>query len=381
MRRRFEAPVWLPANRSCGWTTRSAVGALVLVLGIGCVEHLDEEPLDFPTVLPSQPPAAEPLGTAVGTCSYRWPAERWMVDGFSLAFEHGAYWLFSYAPSWGGGAAAATNAAATLADPATDCAFEFVSNANGLVQAVIPFTPAEEQFNASHDDEKLALWPAAGVVHQGLGYVFYRKVLVSEDDVTLIGVGVAQLPWRQQAVRLEPGRFADEPTLMWKHPAAYWGSGALLHADGLAYVYGCFAYPQTGLTCSVARAAPAALATLAAYEYFDGTEWIASPEQVAAVVDSDHVSLAFNPALAAYLQVSSKPGSLVATLAPTPWGPFEPNEHPLLALDGSQYWRGVRQHPAYQSDDGRRLTLSHIEVSSWGDDLTTAVRVVEVELD
>jgi len=349
-------------------------GALLVC---GCRVSIDEEHL-------GEGPA---FARAETLCVYLPPEDVDWGGGFSLPFGTEAYWIFSETVVDSGGAYRfLSNAGAVSHRAPMDCSGELepVVDAEGSLAQVIPFTEDEIERNETRTDgRRFVIWPTSGFVHDGVGWVFFRKVLLTNYfDLATIGVGVARIDLGGIAERLAPGRYADEPSLTWLSPQDDWGTGAFLGMDGHAYVHGCFERSSWDWVCRLARVDPESAGDPDAYEYWDGSGWSDRVEQAVPVMTgATGLSIAWNGYLGKYLAVHTRflANDVVARTAAEPWGPWSDPIDLFTGEAPSEFWiRDLHQHRAYATDDGRSLLLSYYSTPAAA---PAGMRIVRLDLE
>lgn len=332
----------------------------------------------------------EELGTAlsgelVSECVY--PESRNITgqgSGFSLSYPEGAYWIFDETiigtEGTGLGFLSSSAATANAAPTACEGELDYLLDEDGRVREILELTPEERAVHTDPDQPAVKLWPKAGFVHDGVGYVYYDKVLFrGYFDYEVVGTGVARIRYGEPAERLLPGKYAGEPSLLWRGPG--WGTGAVVANDGTPYVYGC---QQTGLdaSCRVARADPARIGEASGYEYRSGDGWSADASSATPVLDgTSYLSVSYNDFTSSYVAVYAGvlDNDVRGRTASTPYGPFSRASTKLFRGDEPADFAigGVRQHPAHAGARGRDLVISY---SSDDADGTTGMRVVRFRL-
>jgi hypothetical protein len=360
---------------SVEWTRALAV--TLALSAVGCRVELDQEELGEPA-----------FSQARELCVIPPPAGVQHGGGFSLDFPGGAYWIFSDTSVERPGGTRFQSSSGALASREPACAagaLAYVRDGAGEIAEIIPLTPDELAANAtSTDGARIAIWPVSGFVHEQVGFLYFQKVeLRGFFDVIVIGTGIARVRFGETAERLSPARYVHEPTLLWLDPQSSWAaSGALLAADGFAYVYGCHQLSVFDRVCRVGRVAPARAAEPAAYQYFTGDGWSSAPEQSAIMLQgTDRVSVAYNRWLGKYvaLHVGLLENRVLARTAESPFGPFDPPIELYSGTAPSSFWiRDVEQHPAHAAGGDRRIVTSYF---SSPPDAEAGTRLVEVVLE
>ncbi len=362
---------------------RRATGALAaLLLASGCRVALDEEHLGESGGLAG--------ARATTRCVVRPPADVTRSGAFSLAFPDGAYWIFGETiVDLGGGAFAFLSSTGAVGNPGVDPCVENprpVVDETGALAQLIALTDEERAADeARADGSRTVLWPLSGFVHDGTGMIYYRKVLLHDYfDYAVLGVGVARIELGGVAERLAPGRWADEPTLLWLSPQADWGTGALVGTDGLAYVYGCYQRAAWDWPCRVARVAPESAGDPDAYEYRAGDRWSPQVQFASEIAQGEtYLSVAFNRHLGRYLAVYAGPlgNDVFAMAADDPWGPFDPPVKWFTGIAPSSFWiSDVHQHAFYAAENDAKLMVGYYTSPSSPADGSPGMRLVEMVL-
>ena len=325
--------------RNLGFCAVSCSGALFL----GC-----EVPLD---TTPEDPAGDERFGAAAPRCT----VEGSVPIGFSLDYPEGTYLI-----------AADTGYGVPLAPDADPCtALDGILGGETPVVPLLDFTEQElEQGLETPDGFTLQLVPRSGVVVDGVGYLFYEKLL-SRDlfDVLRIGVGVARLPFGGAAERLEVGRYASEPTLLWIDSRRGRAESAVLGDDGYAYVYTTVAEDWAQVVYA-ARAPVDALADATAYEHLgEDEEWEGSFDAARPLlVGMPSLSVVHLDALDryAFLFPGFLSNSVYGKLGDTPVGPFGDTTLLFEGESPRELWiHHVAAHAAFGVGGERRFVSSY----------------------
>jgi hypothetical protein len=321
------------------------IGAILsaVALGFGC-----EVPLD---TVPEDPVGDERFGAAVPRCA----VEGSVPVGFSLDYPEGTYLIAADA---GFGVALEPGS-----DPCT--ALDGVVSGETPVVTLFDFTDQEvEQGLETPEGYELQIVPQSGVVVGGVGYVFYEKLL-SRDlfDVLRIGVGVARLRYGEPAARLEVGRYASEPTLLWVDSRRGRAESAVLGDDGYVYVYSTVAAEWDQVTY-VARVPIDAIADASAYEYRgEDDEWEDSEDSARPLlVGMPSLSVIRVDSLGRYAFVF--PGflsdSVYGKIGDTPFGPFGDTTLLFEGESPEEFWiQNVAAHGVFGVGGERRFVASY----------------------
>ncbi|MEJ7636395.1 MAG: hypothetical protein WKF75_00005, partial [Singulisphaera sp.] len=126
------------------------------------------------------------------------PASVTQRDGGASALVGGRM-LWTFADTGfdaGGGIAGLRPNTAGLADPAAPRAVVESTDANGVPDQFLPFTPEERRFNETPGSPgRIALWPSGVVAAGDAGVVFYNSVLVKPGFLSyeFLGAGIARV--------------------------------------------------------------------------------------------------------------------------------------------------------------------------------------------
>lgn len=340
---------------------RSCLVLVNMVLLAGCVTHLDDESdaigvgrVERDCVVP--PPAT--VSNVTAPAAVEWPGESlWIWDELTVGE--------------GDGARTVGSAAALVRDAAAACdgGVTLLRGAEGAPLSLLALDPEEQQENLSRTDGKrVALRAVGGFASAGAGVIYYDKLLRGPGffDAEVIGTGVCtQSAPDAPCLRTRPGRYADEPTLLWLRPGPSWGSGAFVDADGLAYLYGCQRLAAFEHGCSVARVRPAEAADPEAYRYYEalGDSWQEVPAAASVVAEgSDLLTGGYDEYLGRYALVGLRllEERVEVRVADQPQGAFA---RPMRLFDAvrPEEWfvAGGREHAALRGEAGRRVAISY----------------------
>ncbi len=325
--------------RKLGFGAVLSCGVLVL----GC-----EVPLDTP---PEDPAGDERFGRAAPRCT----VEGSVPIGFSLDYPEGTYLI-----------AADAGQGVPLEPDAEPCtALGGILSGETPVVPLLELTEQElEQGVETPDGYEMQLVPRSGLVADGVGYVFYEKLLARGlFDVLRIGVGVARLPFGAPAERLEVGRYASEPTLLWIDSRPGRASSAVLGDDGFAYVYTTVT-EDWARVAYVARVPIDSIADASAYEYrSDDDEWEDSFDAARPLlVGMASLSVIKLASLDRYAFVF--PGflsnSVYGKIADTPLGPFGDTTLLFQGESPEELWiSNVAAHGLFGVGSERRFLASY----------------------
>ncbi len=233
---------------------------------------------------------------------------------------------------------------------ATDCS-SWTVTFEGPSFAVSPLAPT-------------GLLSALDLVQASDGPALYYQVFAPDATaplgLQLLGTGLAPL---------DPGsgRFAPTSDLLWSPDRPAYG-GSAMRVGSLVYVYG--STSSNGIAsddCFVARADASALASTAAYTYWTGSSWSATPDDAMPIAQAGSVvSVRPDPAGAGYVMTYVSPllgSTLFVRTATAPEGPWSsPTALGACDLAGAgpgAFCGGGQQHPELSSTAGRPLILTY----------------------
>jgi len=349
--------------------------ALVVVAallgGAGCAVEMEEESLR--------------IGAVVADCVLPVPPEVTALGApVSLDFADGSLWIFGSteltAPN-AAGAMVLPNAAALVRTVADACAgrLDFVRDASGAPQPLVPLLPEEEQANAARTDGRfLDITPQGGFVHDRRGVLYYQQVLRGPGifDAEVLGVGVCLADG--------PGTpCVRDATLVFAGSTPAWGGSGVVGDDGYAYVTTCFHAAAFEDLCGVARVPPDEAADPAAYAFYSVFgEWTTDPRNFSAVItDATRVTPGRDPALGRFTAVFPDiwESTIVLRLARDPWGGFGFRWRLFEAVPPDDWFIGGGvEHAALRSADGLTLAVTYSTTAAAG---PAGLHLVTVRLD
>ncbi len=239
---------------------------------------------------------------------------------------------------------------------------QYIEDNDGFPKEILPATDWEWR-------RGLRFWPEHGVYHDGLVYLFYLAVQVT-DPTTIwgfrgTGVGVAKLdPRSGECERLE---WTQGATLR-----RVWGSETRFGVQVLPweehlYVFASVpdGYYHQG---RLARVKPSGIAEPQAYEYLSapGPEWSSNANSAASLgpCGGDY-SVTYNAHLGCFvmLYLDEYEKRLVLRTAEHPWGPYSEPQ----SLIGAPHEESTElaylgfEHPAFAQEGGRRVYVSYCQ--------------------
>jgi hypothetical protein len=180
----------------------------------------------------------------------------------------------------------------------------------GAPTMILPETPTEQAFNATHNGTncqqqpcgaRWALWPASVVVDSATGHAlaFYGLVYSLPGAFNFKGLGSSVATW--QSLQQQPQRPTFNPPVVPAHPDLLFnqnepafGSSSLI-SGGMLYVYGC-GIPSSGTDkgCRLGKVAPSNVLDRNAWSYYAGNGTWSSQitDAVPAFIGSSIVSVA-----------------------------------------------------------------------------------------
>jgi len=313
-------------------------------------------------------------GDLLSTCVYTYDASVSTQEGvMSLEYSDAVYWIFG--ETWLDPLKIITSAGATSALTSYDCddAMDFLRDASGTMAQVIPNTSSEDWYNFINADwtgdstsSKYVIWPLSGFVYNDLGYIFYEKFEIINNNyfnIADIGVGLSTAERGEIAVRLTPNKYEAEPTLFWAGGDVKWGAASIIAQDEYIYVYGKKTTDGLNPAYYVARVDASSATDISAYRYYNGSDWVVDDSSAASVFNGmNSLSLSYNDYLGKYIMVSSPPLSndIEIRTAESPEGPFS-EASLLFTNDAASDWgvNYVRLHPAFNEESDRVIFLSY----------------------
>jgi len=235
---------------------------------------------------------------------------------------------------------------------------------NGTPYQALPFTAAEDAYNDATRNkyDRIALW-FGGLVpdRNGSGLAFYKKLYVKGPlDFPPIGVGSAHFaPGKTTGARDPKLLFtASEPQFV--RPMLY---------NGNVYLYGNLKYGDPALPFGVARASLAKATKRSAYQFWNGSQWVADINATVKILDriAGAVSVSYNAYLQCFIAVHSEfipyignTSNIVLRTASKPEGQWSA---PQVLFTGMQPVgnsnRAGQEHPALAKNGGKTIYVSY----------------------
>jgi len=253
------------------------------------------------------------------------------------------------------------NAVAHASDAATLCSNgpELVLDENDQPRSILPLSAAEQDENSARDDGRhLELVPVGGLVHDGVGYLFYEPTLFGPGffDSEKLGTGLCVLDGGDDCERVT----LDGSTILFPPTARALNQGGFVD-HGRALVYGCTHAASFSDPCTLSSAPVDELTDPTAYRIyneFDG--WLTKPTDATILFDRPG-ALTVSPFdgkfAAVTLDIYSSRFEL--QVAPAPTGHFEPPHELFQAVtpDGL-FPSGGKEHSGLRGES-RTLHVSY----------------------
>jgi len=269
----------------------------------------------------------------------------------------------------------------------------------GAPSMILPETPAEQAFNATHIGAncqqpcgaRYALWPASVTVDPATGnaLAFYSLVYALPGPFNFTNLGTSVANW--QSLNQQPQRPTISPPVVPAHPDLLFnqneppfGSASLI-SNGMLYVYGC-GNPANGLdkSCWLGKVAPANILNRSAWSYYAGNgTWTSQLSQAVPVFVGDSIlSVSWNSYLQQYVAVysASFSQSVMIRTAPNPEGPWSLAIVAFTAMQpsggGNVY--DAHAHSEYDANGGQIIYVTYSR--STPAPFTSEVRLVSIQL-
>lgn len=258
------------------------------------------------------------------------------------------------------------SATGAWATPAAPLLLEQPVDAHGIPAQLIPYTADELAQNQLAPLDGWALWPAA-VIDTGdpaLLVLFQRIQRSMGGGFAGVGVATARIaPHETVAVRAAVDLFS-RPLPPATGGTPLYGVGGVSVIGDTVYWLAC-----ESLSCRLARTPRDRADERDAFEFFDGSGWVADVSAAAIVLRNVPAltSLSFNAHLGRFLSVTSRLGSdeVLLRTAPAIEGPWPstgvvvaPSAGGIVpAGEGTDYL--AQEHVALSSADGREVVISY----------------------
>jgi len=274
------------------------------------------------------------------------------------------------------GPAGPWTAAANLLDEPLD--------GNGAPFEAIRFSADELAFNAANfpqNGQRVANWISGLFAAPGAdaGLVFFEKVdcdhasFQARGEMWIDRMSAPALVSEGQPVRLfGPGERPFRPSELVRDGWVYLVAAEL---DFVAFVY------------YLARVPEGRIGERNAYQFWNGSSWVASQEGLArlpgAVMGGNAASLTWNPYLEKYLLVSTTPSTIQLRVADSPVGewsePVEVSQGVAPPYAGAAFGNYAgHEQPALRSADGRTIAVSYFNPQS---EFEGNIRLITISLE
>ncbi len=236
---------------------------------------------------------------------------------------------------------------------------------DGVPAQLIPYTDEELEANTVDATNGWALWPGA-VIDTGEPealVLFQRIRRIEGSGFEGLDLGTARISVDETVARRDPTYLFSRPLSPAVGGEPLYGAGGVSVLGDTAYFFVC----DRG-DCRVARVPRARADERAAFEFFDGSSWVADIESAEVVLrGASAVSVSWSEHLGRYVGVSSRifSNDVVIRTAPSVEGPWprnglviEPAEGGILpAGEGFNYL--ALEQPCLASGDGSSIVISY----------------------
>jgi len=278
---------------------------------------------------------------------------------------------------------------------------EPLDSTGGPADLLVPYTAAEESFNAQHAGQagtRYITWPSAvipGGTQDAMIFFLRGKTVNGVFESGSRGVGIADI----SAADLDNNdlRADRRATLLFGGEDCQW-SAQFAAQDGYLYTYADLTSPEAekdycprrpslpdpaqGSPVGVARVLLSDAGTRGAYRYWDGSGWSSDPNQTVTVFPGilGGADVAWNATLGKYLALDGIGHTSRFRTADNPWGPWSAPQQFVTGLpyydDGSFGDYAWTQHPELSSDGVLMVSYFH----RLGVIFTGEIRLLAVDL-
>lgn len=222
---------------------------------------------------------------------------------------------------------------------------------------LIPHTAAEQAYNIAHKDgnDRYALWPSTIITRSdgNSAWVYFNDLLISGGKWTTQGTGIAVLGANSTLATRQPGFVfaANEPPFR-----------KALAVGNMLYVY---AGASGQSLCEVSRVPLDQAANRGAYQFWNGSSWVATISQAKKVIPCSNMgySVMYNRALKSYVEaiIPNYSKTVYFSYAPAPEGPWST---PIKGVDlphaaGDKWLYVPNMHPELSQDGDKTVYLSY----------------------
>lgn len=248
-------------------------------------------------------------------------------------------------------------------------------DARGAPLPFLPLTDDERAHNAANEQDAYHLLVGSIVADTDRALVFYKKMRGPDIfNLKNVGSGIAYFTAGGTSAERDPG-------LLFPDPEPSFQAAALVDGPDV-YVYACESDQPLQTGCFVAQAPLASAEQRAAYQFWDGKQWVSSISQAQPILhDPVSFSISWNACLNRFLAVYSPifSNDIMMRTAPRPVGPWSA---PVLMFHGmtpeTGYNNDAREHPELASNGGRTVIVSYVRPQR---DLREEIRLVQVTFD
>jgi len=245
-----------------------------------------------------------------------------------------------------------------------------LTDRQGVPKRFVPYTPQEEQFNANHAPNELAIWPGHLVPDpkRNRALVFFGTVYRgTEIGFNGVGAGIAVVDLKTLQVTRpvqNPDPTVPDRTYMWTGSEQSYTGGYLVVGDML-YSYGGSA-DFLSTRVHVARVPLASVLDKAAWQYYDANgTWTDTPDNLATVYFGGAAgdTLYWSEALGLYVTVYQTylNNTVYYRVARAPEGPWSEPGVMFEAEQGTDPSYAARVHTAYAEDGGRTQYITYVK--------------------
>lgn len=254
----------------------------------------------------------------------------------------------------------ATGGWSTVASPLM---LEQPVDAHGIPSQLVPYTAAELAQNRMDATNGWALWPGA-VIDTGAPealLLFQRIQRMNGSGFVGVGLGTARIAPHATVATRDPDDLFSRAI---GSSDPLYGTGGVSVLGDTVYWFAC-----ESLACRVARTPRAHAGERDAFEFYDGSAWVADIAAAAIVIRgvAGELSVSYNAHLGRYLAVSSQLASnnVVLRTAPAIEGPWPTGGVTIMPSDGGIVAAGesydylAKEHAELASSDGHQIVISY----------------------
>lgn len=243
--------------------------------------------------------------------------------------------------------------------------FEQPVDADGVPSQLVPYTDDELAANTEDATDGWALWPGA-VIDTGAADALLLFQIIKRtrgEGFDGVAIGTARIGPRETVARRDPGLLFSRSLPPESEGDLLYGAGGVAVIDDHAYFLGC-----SGGGCRMARVPRTQADDRSAFEFYDGSAWVADADAAAIVLSGvNAASITWNAHLGRYVSVSSRLLSndvlvRTATAVEGPWPRsglvIRPSDGGILAAgEGTNYL--ATEHAGLGDASGRSIVISY----------------------